>query len=143
MKIYETINNIRVEVIQDDGNFLVSCRSCCFDNDHESCNMSNCNNHRDVHFKLAGQDDEAMEREEPAYNDDFVKHLHGGMEYYQGVCKGVGNILGISAYTSDDGSIQDTVVVAKIEELVAELILENVKLKSENRSLKILGSQND
>lgn len=137
MKKYETINDIRVEVLADPYGVL-SCSECCFRGDDESCSVSMCYTpERDVYFKLA--EDEVVPTDAPQYMQDCLEYVQDGFEYYKSVCDSVGNLLGIAAYTSDDGSIQDQVLVAKLEELVAELVLENVKLKSKVRSLEVLG----
>ena len=145
MKKYETINNIHVEVLADSYGEL-SCAECCFKGDDESCSVAYCYTpERDVYFKLA--EDEVVSTDvglmskddEIAYTKDCFNHAQDGYEYYKSVCHSVGNLLGIAAYTSDDGSIQDSVLVAKLAELVAELVLENVKLKSKIRSLEVLG----
>lgn len=42
-------------------------------------------------------------------------------EYYRGLLDEIGNILGPAAFTSDDGSVQQDVVRAKLPELVRSL----------------------
>lgn len=145
MKKYETINNIRVEVLADPYK-EINCTQCCFRFDTRSCDSADCYTpERDVYFKLAEDDIRPTsvglmsKDDEIAYTKDCFNHAQDGYEYYKSVCHSVGNLLGIAAYTSDDGSIQDSVLVAKLEELVAELVLENVKLKSKIRSLEVLG----
>jgi hypothetical protein len=138
MKKYETINNIRVEVITDPHG-EIGCSGCCFLLNQQSCNSANCFTlERDVFFKLT--EDEVAPTDAPQYIQDCLEYAQDAHDYYKSVCDSVGNLLGIAAYTSDDGSIQDSVLVAKLEELVAELVLENVKLKSKVRSLEVFGN---
>jgi len=66
-----------------------------------------------------------------------VKYWADGSNYYQGIVRDIGKLFGIDAYTSDDGSIQDTVLAAKVYELVTGLVHENAKLKSKVASLEL------
>jgi hypothetical protein len=43
-------------------------------------------------------------------------------EYYQSVLVEIGTLIGKDAYVSDDGSVQDQVLVAKLPDLVRELV---------------------
>jgi hypothetical protein len=45
-------------------------------------------------------------------------------EYYRGLLDQIGALLGEAAYTSDDGSVQDEVLRAKLPELVASKVSE-------------------
>lgn len=74
--------------------------------------------------------------EAPEY-DVTVKYFIDGMDYYHSIVQDVGSLFGIKAYTSDDGSIQDTVLAAKVYELVTEMFAENAKLKSQIAGLKL------
>lgn len=48
----------------------------------------------------------------------------------------IGDLLGIEAYTQDDGKILSQPIVEKLPELVAKLVYTNTKLKSELNALK-------
>lgn len=48
-----------------------------------------------------------------------------GMEFYRGIVHQVGEMFGVAARTSDDGSIQDSVLALKVPELVAAVLAEN------------------
>lgn len=42
-------------------------------------------------------------------------------DFYQGIITGIGEILGVEARTSDDGSVQDSVLALKVPEIVKRL----------------------
>lgn len=48
-------------------------------------------------------------------------YFQGGMEFYRGLLEQCGQIIGPDAYISDDGSVQDSVIVLKIPELVQKM----------------------
>lgn len=48
-----------------------------------------------------------------------------GAEIYRGIIDQCGAAIGIEAYTSDDGSIQEDVLALKLPELVKKLVLDN------------------
>jgi hypothetical protein len=57
-----------------------------------------------------------------AYNNawyDTAAQMSRNADYYRGLVQKIGKMLGKEAYTSDDGSIQDDILCAKIPELVA------------------------
>ena len=66
---------------------------------------------------------------------DTARHYAEGSEYYQSLLDQIGQMFGPAAYTSDDGSVQDSVLRAKVPELVAARIAaleaENAKLRRE------------
>lgn len=47
---------------------------------------------------------------------------HRNEQYYRGLLVKIGEMIGAEAYVSDDGSVHDDVLVAKIPELVSKLI---------------------
>jgi hypothetical protein len=53
--------------------------------------------------------------------DTAAFHLRNE-DYYRGLVIKIGAMLGPEAYTSDDGSVQDSVLCAKVPELVAKLV---------------------
>lgn len=55
------------------------------------------------------------------WRDTAMQH-HRNEEYYRGLVIRIGAMLGPDAYTSDDGSVQQDVLCAKVPELVAALI---------------------
>jgi len=48
-----------------------------------------------------------------------------GAEFYRDIIDQCGAAIGIEAYTSDDGSIQEDVLALKLPELVKKLVLDN------------------
>lgn len=56
-----------------------------------------------------------------AWCDTAAQHLRNE-EYYRGLVIKIGAMLGPDAYVSDDGSVQDSVLCAKIPEMVAKLL---------------------
>lgn len=69
---------------------------------------------------------------DPALAEEFAKVLEGwldclaysekGCEYFRGQLRKCGEHIGIEAYTSDDGSVQQDVLAAKVPELVAAMV---------------------
>jgi hypothetical protein len=49
---------------------------------------------------------------------DSAAMFHRNEEYYRGLLDEIGVMLGPEAYTSEDGSVQDSVLRAKVPELV-------------------------
>jgi hypothetical protein len=58
--------------------------------------------------------------------------------YYRGICHRIGALLGIDAYTSDDGSIQCDPLSTKLPELVAKLIYQKTVLESKVNQLEVM-----
>jgi hypothetical protein len=56
-------------------------------------------------------------------------------EYYTGLLDACGVSIGAAAYTSDDGSVQDSVLRAKVPELVARLVIELQAAHQQARSM--------
>lgn len=57
-------------------------------------------------------------RERNAWCDTAQRHCKNEF-YYRGLVVNIGEMLGPDAYISDDGSIQDEVLCAKVPELIA------------------------
>lgn len=53
-------------------------------------------------------------------------------DFYRGIIKQIGEILGVEAYTADDGSVGDSVLALKVPELVKKLKEQNEKLNQYN-----------
>lgn len=51
-------------------------------------------------------------------------------EFYRGIINQIGEILGVEAYTADDGSVGDSVLALKVPELVKELKEQNEDYQS-------------
>jgi hypothetical protein len=49
-------------------------------------------------------------------------HAYKGVEFYRGIIDECGAAIGVEAYTSDDGSIQEDVLALKLPELVRKLV---------------------
>lgn len=52
---------------------------------------------------------------------ELAAQMARNADFYQGIVRQVGEILGKEAYTSDDGSVQDSVLALKVPELVKAL----------------------
>ena len=63
---------------------------------------------------------EAAEVREASWTETARQHLNNE-QYYCGLLDRIAKVFGARAYTSDDGSVQDEVVRAKLPELVDEL----------------------
>jgi hypothetical protein len=59
---------------------------------------------------------------------DIAEQASRNTNYYRGLVVKIGKMLGPDAYISDDGSIQDDVLCAKVPELVASKL--GLKLES-------------
>lgn len=62
--------------------------------------------------------------------------FHNNYEYYVSLLDKIGKSFGKISYISDDGSIQQDIIRAKLPELVKQLIKENKKLKKEAKMSK-------
>lgn len=60
------------------------------------------------------------ERERDAWIETAAQHCRNE-EYYRGLVVQIGRLFGVAAMTSDDGSVQDHVLCAKVPELVGAL----------------------
>lgn len=56
----------------------------------------------------------------PANWQSTFKHMSDSIEYYRGLVQKIGLMFGEEALISDDGSVQDEVLCAKVPELVAQ-----------------------
>lgn len=52
---------------------------------------------------------------------DFAEQQQRNATYYRGIVQEIGEPFGIESRTSDDGSVQDEVLILKVTELVATL----------------------
>ena len=61
--------------------------------------------------------------------------MSNNADFYQGIVKQVGEILGVEAYTADDGTVGDSVLALKVPELVKELKerLDDVALNNQSK----------
>lgn len=69
--------------------------------------------------KLTAERDEAR-RERDAWIETS-KQAYSGVEYYQGLLDTIGKMFGETAFTADDGTVGDSVLRAKVPELVVTL----------------------
>lgn len=60
-------------------------------------------------------------RERNGWCESAAAHLRNE-EYYRGLVTKIGEMLGPEAYISDDGSVQQDVLCAKVPDLVAKLV---------------------
>lgn len=77
---------------------------------------------RDIAAELttARQEIAALTRERDGWNET-AREMANGLEFYRGIVQQAGAHLGPEVYTSDDGSVQDSVLALKVPELVATL----------------------
>lgn len=120
-----------IPVMDEVINYSLNCVNCCFNfvNCAEvDCTSAERNDGLAVHFIEV---DEDITSEDTSKNWMEVAGLESrGSMYYQSLLDDIGEMLGIAAYTSDGGSIQDSVLRAKVPELVAKVVYENVLLRS-------------
>jgi hypothetical protein len=121
-----------------------SCMKCSFYNTGSCidvvCDSTNRYDSKDVFFVKVDDERKPQPDAQTSQNwEGFAAQGQRDIEYYRGVLDQIGDLLGIAAYTSDDGSIQDSVLCVKLPELVAKLVYENVTLKSRINSLEVLG----
>lgn len=64
-----------------------------------------------------------IKTERNAWAEAAAQHLRNE-EYYKGLLIQIGEMLGHKAYISDDGTVHDHVLCAKVPELIKELINE-------------------
>lgn len=79
---------------------------------------------KEMDAKLAESISEEIAREQRLtdnWYDTAAQHFRNE-EYYRGLVVKIGEMLGDEAYVSDDGSKQDSVLCAKVPELVAKLV---------------------
>ena len=78
-------------------------------------------------FDLYGRIAE-LEAESKGWEECAKMHA-GNQEYYRNLVAGIGELFGEEARTSDDGSKQDSVLVAKVPELVNQLAAQNERVR--------------
>jgi hypothetical protein len=61
-----------------------------------------------------------LEAEKEGWNETAAQHLRNE-DYYRGLVQEIGKHFGADAYISDDGSIQQDILCAKVPELVEQL----------------------
>ncbi len=62
-----------------------------------------------------------MDKEAQSWMDTAAQHCRNE-EYYRGLVIEIGKMLGPDAYISDDGSVQQDVLCAKVPSLVRKLV---------------------
>lgn len=67
---------------------------------------------------------------------ETAKQQLSNTNYYRGLVVNIGEMLGPSAYISDDGSVQEDVLCAKVPELVAELRTRAVEAEASRDKLR-------
>lgn len=73
-------------------------------------------NDRENRLQKQRADVERLTRERDAWIETARQHC-GNEEYYRGLVQRIGKTFGVAAYTSDDGSVQQDVLCAKVPEL--------------------------
>jgi len=63
---------------------------------------------------------EETERERDALSQE-ARHFHCNEMFYRGIVEEIGKPFGVAARTSDDGSVQDSILALKVPELVQTL----------------------
>lgn len=123
-----------------------SCCTLCAFHDTENCQGVKCSIHdradgTNVYYTEVETDDIIVDTEHNVYTSigwmEMAAQGQRDVEFYQCILNQIGELLGIAAYTSDDGSIQDSVLRIKLPELVAKLVYENVSQKSKIASLEL------
>jgi hypothetical protein len=64
-------------------------------------------------------------------------HVSSPDTYYRDQLDAIGDLLGIAAYTCDDGTIVDRPLSAKLPELVTKLVYDNAVMKRRIRGLEL------
>lgn len=65
---------------------------------------------------------EELEKSLKAEHEQAIFYAKG-LDYYRGVLVTIGEAIGREAYIAEDGSVQQDVLIAKLPELVKELVL--------------------
>lgn len=65
-----------------------------------------------------------VEKERDGWQEIAAQHLRNE-DFYHGIVTDIGNMFGLKARISDDGTICEGVLALRVPELVAELIIEN------------------
>ena len=79
----------------------------------------------------------AARRESENWKDSAAQFARG-QEFYQGIVAKIGEMFGVAAKTSDDGSVQDSVLALRVPELVERQQTEFAKLRALLRQCAIV-----
>lgn len=79
---------------------------------------------------------DAKDKQTEAWKESAAEFCRN-MEFYRDIVRRIGEPFGVAARTSDDGSVQESVLALKVPELVAALSLENEKLAEKVKRLEI------
>lgn len=71
-----------------------------------------------------------LEAEKEGWKETAAQHLRNE-DYYRGLVQEIGKHFGADSYTSDDGSIQQDILCAKVPDLVARMNERLLELESE------------
>lgn len=63
----------------------------------------------------------ASQRQTDAWYDTAAQHCRNEF-YYRGLVEQIGRLIGVDAFTADDGGVHDSVLCAKVPALVAKLL---------------------
>ncbi len=77
--------------------------------------------HREMDATLAQAISKPVARVLSNWYETAAQHCRNE-EYYRGLVQEIGAMLGPRAYTANDGKVHDTVLCAKVPELVRELL---------------------
>ena len=78
-----------------------------------------------AHYKAKAEQAEAQ----CAAWEQSAKEFANGMDYYRGIVIAVGEMIGEQSYICDDGTRSDSVLCAKIVELVAAVLAQNKRMR--------------
>jgi hypothetical protein len=120
----EIVNGKRV-ISREFIDNVSNCDECCFQKNIPHCHAAPCTRStrtdgRDVYFVAA----EAVPEVDVTPWKEVAAQNQRNSDYYRGLLDQIGDLLGIDAYTSDDGSIQSEPLRAKLPELVAKKVFE-------------------
>lgn len=82
-----------------------------------------CDEYMTDHFRLFVIDKDICKvaKTAEAWEETAAQYARNA-DYYRGLVVKIGNMFGVKAYTADDGSISESVLCAKVPDLVAELM---------------------
>jgi hypothetical protein len=81
----------------------------------------------------AGMEMARAERERDNWMESVAQQFRN-TDFYQGIVRATGELFGVEARTSDDGSIQDSVLATKVPELVAAALARAERLEKALRA---------
>lgn len=84
----------------------------------------------DVMWQSLVADLDAAKRERDAWIETAREYANG-LEFYRGIVQQTGAHFGPAAYTSDDGSVQDSVLALKVPELAQQVVVLLQEARSE------------